>query len=410
MNNRGSILLLVLVFGSVFFIILAALADSVLAENRYQNMLIAKATSFSIAEAGLEHYAWFLSRYPTDLQHGTGQPGPYVIPYADVSGKQIGTFELSVSGVSACGSMQSVDITSKGVATGQSSFYSTLIGRFGSPSVALYSKIVSADGTTHGVDFSTLTPNFASLKTFAQSYGTYLPRISPDQPPYLGYHLIFKSDGTVTISKVTGVAYLQSVVPADKSKVNINDYTLITAESPLQTIALNSGCSFIFVEDNAWIEGTIPQNVTLVAANLTGKGISADIVLRNNITSVRTNGSAGITVIAQRNILIAPDSPMDMSLNGIFVATQGVFGRNNYMNPSKICTVYYETRGTLTVTGTIISKLAPIVRWTNGCAVGKDAGYQTWNMASDPALAANPPPFTPVISTTKQFISWKQIR
>ncbi len=409
MKNRGSILLLVLVFGGIFFVLLAALADSVVGEHRYQNMLVAKATSFAIAEAGLEHYAWFLSRYPNDLTHGTGQPGPYTLAYNNISGTQIGTYELSVSGVSACGSMQSVDIISKGTPTGQTSTYATLVARYGAPTVAQYSSFVAATGNTHGVDFSSLTPNYASLKSSAQSYGTYFPRISPSAPPYLGYHLVFNADGTVVISTVTSVAYLQSVIPADKSKVNLTDFTLITQETPLKTISLNRSCGLIFIEDNAWIEGTVPMSMTVVAANLTGTGTGADVVLKNNLVPSVSNTGSGLTVIAQHNILIAPDAPQNMTLSGVFVAAQGVFGRNNYAYPSKSCTLYYETRGTLTLSGTIVSKLTPIVRWTNGCAIGKDAGYQTWNLTTDPALSGNPPPFTPLISSLKKFIRWQQI-
>ena len=62
--------------------------------------------------------------------------------------------------------------------------------------------------------------------------------------------------------------------------------------------------------------------------------------------------TASLTVIATHDILIAPDSPMNMVLNGVFVAVNGAFGRNNYFSNIG-CTGLYEPRGTLTVSGTI---------------------------------------------------------
>jgi len=408
MKSRGSVMLLVLVFGGIFFILLASLASFVIGENRAQNALRARVEAFSIAEAGLTYYQWFLSHFPTDFTNGTGQPGPYVFTYKNPDGATVGTYSLAIIGSSACGSTQIVDITSTGTPSSYPSVSSVITGRYTTPSVATYATIVD-NGSTPGVTFSSLVSDFASLKTIAQSQGIFIERHEVPQSPHLGFHLIFNVNGTVTINKVLDVNTMNNVKPADASRNSINDYTLILAEEPYQTVPVPSTCGLIFIEDNVWVEGTILGKVTLVVANLTGSGSSPDVVLRGNTAYATNDGSSGLTVIGEHHILIGPDSPTDMVLNGIFVAAKGVFGRNNYYYPGGGCTGEYESRGSLTINGTVVSKLTPRTKWPGGCGAS-DAGYQTQSITVDSQNAANPPPFTPTISSTRKFIDWQQIK
>jgi len=408
MKQRGSIMLLVLAFGSIFFIVLASLASFVLTESRAQNVLRAQAEAFSIAEAGLTYYQWFLTHFPTDLTNGTGQSGPYVLTYRNPDGATVGTYTLAVTGSSACGSTQTVDITSTGTPSDYPSISALLMGRYGAPSVAQYTSLVGS-GSVPGVNFNDLVSDFASLKETAKTAGIYIERHEVPQSPHLGFHIIFNSNGTVTLNKVTEINTLSNVKPADASKNSINDYTLILAEEPYQTVTIPGSCGLIYIEDNVWVEGIIPSKVTLVAANMTGSGSAPDVVVRGNITYATNDGSAGLTVIGEHNILIAPDSPMNMTLHGIFVAAKGVFGRNYYYYPGGGCTGTYESRGTLTIQGTVVSKLTPRTKWVGGCGAS-DAGYQSQTISVDPYNSKSPPPFTPLISTAKQFISWQQIK
>jgi len=409
-KTRGSILILVLVFGSIFFVILTSLASFVLAENRAQDALIGKAESFSIAEAGLTYYAWFLSHFPTDFLNGTGTAGPYDVAYTDTESGAAGNYTLTIAGSSACGSTQIVDITSTGVSSHFPSMLSTLVARYGTPSVAAYAQITNAN-IPPGVTFASINPDFAALKSTAQAQGIYLEAHAVPQDPHLGYHLIFNANGTVTIKLVTGVTTLRTVKPADNpgSYGKGTDYTLIGQEADYQTIVLPSDCGLIFAEDNTWIEGVIPSKVTLVVGSLSGSGSSPDAILLDNITYTVNDGSVGFTVIGEHNILIAPNSPQNLTLSGVYVATNGVFGRNNYVNPSGGCLGTYEPRGALTINGTIVSKLAPITKWVDGCLPG-DAGYQTQTLTVDSKNAASPPPFTPTTSSVRQFIDWQQVR
>lgn len=468
-RHRGSVILLVIVFGAVFFMMLLALAGYVLSQNRVQDVTRQRGEAFAVSEAGLDYYRWFLSHFPGNTTNGTGQPGPYVKSYNDPEYGVEGTYSLSVTGNGSCGLIQSVDVTSTGVPTDAPNVKSVLTARYAAPSVAAYSYIVGSsvwagsdrvingpyhsnggirmDGTANApvssslstwnctssfgcspsqsaapgvvgtgtnsnlwsyptpqVDFAGIAANFASLKTTATTNGIFIPRFSTNTGhspnPHVGYHLVFHANGTVVVTKVTAVTALP-VTPVNSAD-STTDYTLIRTETSYQTYNLPANCGVIFVEDNAWIEGVIPAKVTVVAAGVIDSSFTPDIVLRGNITYAATDGSDGLTVIGAHDILIAPDSPNNMTLNGIFVAQSGAFGRNLYDCPSS-----YEPRSSLTILGTTVSNLRTGTKWLNGCG-GGDAGYQTRTDAFDRQNSTNPPPFTPTTSTQWQFVDWQQ--
>jgi len=255
------------------------------------------------------------------------------------------------------------------------------------------------------VDFAGIAADFTSLKTKAQNNnGIVLLRYSSgssgNSTYYRGYHLIFNSNGTVTIKKVSATASL-TVQPVNASDPT-TDHTVITSESAYQTKTIPSSCGLIFVEDNAWIEGVIPSKVTVVVANVTNTGVAPNAMLPDNITYSGTN--AGLTLIAENDVLVTGDSPNNLTLNGIFIAQNGAFGRNYY---GSSCNGTYEPRGTLTIHGTTVSNKRTGTKWVNGCNSG-DAGYQTRIDAYDRTLASDPPPFTPITSSDFQFSDWRE--
>ena len=476
--SRGSIMLLVIIFGGIFFTMLTAFSSFILVENRAQDVARSRTEAFNIAEAGLDYYRWFLSHFPGDITNGTGHAGPFVIDYSDPEGGVTGTYTLSIASSNSCGSVQSIEVTSKGVPSDAPNVSSILSARYAMPSVAAYSYIVGSsvfagadriingpyhsnggvrmDGTTNApvssslstwncttnfgcnpaqpsapgvvgnggnqnlweypvpqVDFSGIAANFSTLKSAAVANGIHLQQYSSGNVKGAaykkGYHLIFNSNGTVTVNRVTSINKLTNVYPIDYSSGYADDYTLIGNETLYDTYPIPSGCGLIFVEDNTWIEGVVPSKVTVVAAGVIDSSFKPDIVLRGNITYGSTDGTDGLAVISAKNILIAPDSPQNMTLNGIFIAQSGAFGRNFYRYAvSGGCNGLYEPRSTLTIVGTTVSNLRTGTAWTNGCGTGVNAGYQSRIDSFDQQNAINPPPFTPVTSTQWQFVDWQQ--
>jgi hypothetical protein len=143
------------------------------------------------------------------------------------------------------------------------------------------------------------------------------------------------------------------------------DRTLIAAESLYGTYTIPANCGLIFVEDNLWIDGVNDRKVTVVAANVTTTGVEPNVMLPGNLTYAATDGTDGLTLIAENNVLITPNSPQNMTLNGVFIAQGGAFGRNLYSCPGT-----YEPRGTLTILGTTVSNLRTGTQWVNGCGGG----------------------------------------
>jgi hypothetical protein len=465
---RGYLMLTAIVFGSIFLTILGALASYVLSENSLQNNATSKSRGLAIAEAGLEYYRWHLAHYPLDLQNGTGQPGPYTIPYQDPEGGQTGTISLDIRGNTSCGEVTSVDIESTGIPVEDTNAKRTVIARYARPTVAQYSYVlndsvwagsdriingpyhsnggVRMDGTANApvtssltswlctssfgcspnstkngvfgagpnqnlwsfpepqVDFAGIAADFSALKTTATAQGLYLPRYSSGNSNgaayWKGYHLTFNANGTVTIRRVTSTNSL-SVYPVN-SEDNSTDRILIQNETLHSTYTIPASCGLIFVEDNVWVEGTVPSKVTVVAANVTDGDIKPNAYLTNNILYGAADGTDGLTLIAQNNVLIAPNSPQNMTLNGVFIAQGGAFGRNLYQCPSA-----YEPRTSLTIVGTTVSNKRTGTRWKNGCG-WSDGGYQSRVDAFDRKLSTDPPAFTPAVSVDYTFVDWRE--
>lgn len=464
---RGYLMLLALVFGSIFLTVLGALSGYTLIQNRAQDVATGQTRALALAEAGLEYYRWFLAHNPGDLTNGTGQPGPYVLSYTDPEGGAVGTVSLEIVGTNYCGQAGAIDIRATGLPDDGTGATRTIKARYAQPSVARYSYILNdsvwagadriingpyhsnggirMDGTTNApvssslsswlctssfgcspnqtvngvfgsgnnqdlwtypepqLDFAGIAADFNTLKSTAQTSGRYLPRFSTGNSNsaayWRGYHLFFNSDGTVTVRRVSATSRLD-VVPINSSEDD-TDRTLIQNETNYATYTLSADCGLIYVEDNVWIEGTVNGKITVVAANVVNTGVSPNAMLADSITYAGDDD--GLTVIAENNILITPDSPQTMELHGIFIAQGGAFGRNLYDCPSS-----YEPRTSLTIEGTTVSNKRTGTKWINGCGSQGNAGYQTRVDAYDRLLSLDPPPFTPTISTDYMFVDWRE--
>jgi len=260
------------------------------------------------------------------------------------------------------------------------------------------------------VNFEAIAADFSDLQTLAETEGIFLGRYSSGNGGvayHKGYHLIFNGDGTVTVQRVTNEYVMQSVPISNPSAGLVDDYTRIRNESAYDTYQIPADCPLIFVEDHTWIEGSVNGKVVVVAADVDHTGVAPYVIVPNNITYTAYDGSAGLTVIAEDDVLIGPTSPQDMTLNGIFIAQGGAFGRNLYTcsYPS------YDDKGTLTILGTTVSNLRTGTKWTYsgyGCGSNRTSGYQTRIDAFDRRLVSDPPPFTPAVSPGYEFVEWRE--
>jgi hypothetical protein len=465
-HEQGSILLLTLVFAGVFTIIVSSLAGFLLVQQKVERAKADREQAFQIAEAGLDYYKWFLAHFPTDLEDGTGESGPYVHDFTDPEGGTIGQFSLQVSGNAECGTLSSVDITSTGTVTGSPSLARVIFGRYSRPSVAEFSYILNSsvwagsdrqiygpyhsnggirmDGTNYSnvtsavsawqctssfgcnttktepgvfgagsgssfwkypvapVDFNGISVDLVNMKNLAETEGgLYYP------PAGKGYHVILNSNGTMTVYRVNNTS---SVWSYSDENGWVQDPQIITSQTSLGTVAIPSGCSLAFFEDDVWLEGTVSGKVTVVAANVTTPNVSPRIILSGNITYATDSTVDGLTAIAEDSVLIPLISPTDMELHGIFIAQNGRFSRDHYETSGSYkvpnADKAYVTQNDLAMYGTIVSNGRVGTQWT--CGGVYCSGYATRENYYDKNLADSPPPLTPFTSEDYRFIDWRE--
>ncbi|MFC1801941.1 hypothetical protein ACFLY7_00665 [Patescibacteria group bacterium] len=463
-NNGGYIVMSALVFSAIFALLFSGLTGFVLVQNKVQRAKENSDRSMQIAEAGLDYYKWFLAHFPDDLQDGTGEAGPYEHEYSDPEGGIIGSFSLDISGSTQCGDVTSVDIESTGWTEEDPTRTRKVYGKYARPSVAEYSYILNSNvwagssreikGVYHSnggirmdgenqslvrsavadwfctssfgcspnqtvdgvfgdgdgsdlwnfpvvpIDFTGITLNLASMKSLAQSNGSYFG----DSGDY-GYHLVFKNDRSVDIFTVTNLRGVWGYSSENGWQV---EYNIITGESFLQNYELLSDCGLVFLEDKVWVEGEVSGKVTMASANLISPTIDTDVIISGNINYTSTEGIDGLTVIAENSVLIPLNSPDNMEMRGIFIAQNGHFGRNHYYDnylPSQYRD--YVRRNSLEINGTIVSNGRVGTSWGCGYCIDGYTGYASRENSYDRNLMTDPPPFTPFVSDEFKFVEWR---
>ncbi|MBU4480010.1 hypothetical protein KKG48_01015 [Patescibacteria group bacterium] len=461
--KKGSMVLFALVFSGIFIMIFYSLAGFIFVQNKLSFSKENRGVAMQISEAGLDYYKWFLSHYPEDFQDGTGVAGPYEHEYLDPEGGAIGKFSLDIGGNTSCGEVYSVDIESTGWTYKNPDSKRVVYGKYARPSVAEYSYIINSDvwagadrnikGRYHSnggirmdgvnqstvsssvsewtctssfgcspattvdgvfgsgpgfvlwefpvvpIDFNNITLDLVNMKNIAQTIGVYL---APSG--YEGYHIVLKNDRSFDVYEVTGTISIKSYSTEDGWG---HDRYIISHENFVSNYALPVDCGLVFAEDRVWLDGVVSGKVTVASANLIDANQDTDIILSGNITYTTTDGTDGLTAVAEHSVLIPLNSPDDMYLSGIFIAQTGWFGRN-YYRISDLPLTYqtYAKRNLLEMTGTIVSNGRVGTSWN--CSGVYCSGYALRNNFYDRKQAINPPPLTPFSDGEYRFIEWRE--
>lgn len=468
-TQGGYTLVLALVFMLIFGILTTSLAGVVIFQKRVQFRIETEEKAIQIAEAGLDYYKWFLAHFPDDLQDGTGGPGPYVHDYVDPEATTTGQFSLEVTGETQCGIVHAIEINSTGWSNNDPSLTKEVFGKYARPSVAEYAYILNSnvwagndrditgpyhsnggvrmDGTNNSlvtsgvtnwlctssfgcspnstedgvfgagpnfalwgfpapaIDFVGLTVDLVNMRNLAQEQAIYFGELAGD-PDEVGYRFDFLADGTVDVYQVTDTDWVWGY--HSFSAAWERDYDIIATEVFLQNTTTPANCGLIVAEAKVWVSGIITDKVTLASANVTTPGVDTDLIPTGNITYSAYDGSVGLTAIGEDSVFIPINAPDDMTLNGIFIAQNGNFGRNYYT------TTYlpgawdpFALRNNLTINGTIVSNGRVGTRWT--CGGSYCSGYNTRVNTYDRNLATDPPPLTPYVSDDFRFIEWLEV-
>jgi hypothetical protein len=227
-----------------------------------------------------------------------------------------------------------------------------------------------------------------------------------------GYRIVFNADGTFSVYRVTGTLNYPGYTTESGWQ---SERHVIQNQTFVGTYAIPSACSLIYVEDKVWLEGTVRGKVSIAAADVDTAGVSPSIILNNNITYA--NATSGLLAIAEQDVLVGLSVPNVMTLNGIFIAQNGRFGRNHYCQNDCSITAGdqglpgvldpYYARSSLTVNGTIVSNGREGTKWTSGGVFS--SGFQNRSNSYDRDLVADPPPLTPEVSDTYRFIEWREM-
>ena len=466
-THKGALLVLVLVFGAIFFVIAASSLNFFVTQTQVQRAKYQLGQAREIAEAGLNYYKWYLAHYPDDVTNGTGEPGPYVMTYTDPELGDIGEFSLSIASSTFCGEVSSIEITSTGYTYENPSLKQTVYARYARPTVAEYAYIINSnvwagsdrtiigpyhsnggirmDGTNNSIvtsgqetwnctssygcdpedpnapgvfgsgpnsnlwsfpsppiNFTGLTVDLATMRDRAENGGgIYIPPSGA-----YGYRVSFQSDGSVAVRLVDRTYSYWGYSSRDGWQIERN---VIRDDDPYASYTINENCPVIFVEDKVWLEGEVPTRVTLAAADTDTPGVDPSTILNDNITY--STASSGLLAIAEDNVLVGLVVPNDMTLNGIFVAQNGNFGRNYYRTWGfyDVLSIHnaYVTRNSLTMFGTVVSNGRVGTKWS--CGGVFCSGFETRYNSYDRRLVENPPPLAPNTSDDFKFTEWREM-
>ncbi len=465
-RHMGALLILVLIFGSIFFVIISSFMGFVITQSQVQVKKYNYEQAREIAEAGLNYYKWYLAHNPDDITNGTGAPGPYILPYQDPELGAIGEFSLEITSSAFCGDITAIEINSTGHTYAEPSLTREVFGRYARPTVAEYAYIINSnvwagsdrtivgpyhsngvirmDGTNNStvtsgqeswtcdgsmscspggtgatvdgvygdgpdnqlwtfpstpINFTGLTVDLAIMRDKAENAGgIYIPPSGE-----YGYRIRFNSDDTLSIYTVDSTYSYWGYSTEDSWQ---QERHVIDDDDPYGTYSIDPLCPLIFVEDKVWLEGDISTKVTLAAADTDTPGVDPSIILNDNITYTST--SSGLLAVAENDVLVGLVVPDDMTLNGIFIAQNGRFGRNHYD------TWYvdswmrqYVQQDSLSVNGTIVSNGRVGTKWSSGGSFS--SGFQTRYNAYDRDLVTNPPPLAPNTSDDFKFVEWREV-
>ena len=453
-KNKGDALLLLLIIISIFSVVMPPIISWVVTTDKLTQETVAKEQALQIAEAGINYYQWHLAHFPADYRDGTNTNGPYVHNYVDTDTENVlGQYSLVITPPSNGSTV--VTIASTGNTSINPSVKRTITVKYGIPSLAVYSFLsndiiwigpsetvngqmqsnggIRFDGvgnapigsakstytcsanqgspcpqTENGVwgsasqavqsfwqfpvpavDFSALTSNLAALKSGAQSAGIYLPPSNAN-----GYSLVFNSNGTVSVYKVTSLSNDPTGWDVNNNAHNENiDYN---NRSLQYTVAIPSN-GMIYAEDNTWVEGVVHGRVMVTAAKLPYVSSSApNIYIQNNITYLAKDGSDVLGLLSQKDIVVAYGAPSNLEIDAALIAQNGS------------TQMFYYPNGAIKNSISIYGSIMTFGQWTWNWVDGNNnvSGYATTSDTYDNNLLYSPPPGFPLSSSGYKQLSW----
>ena len=448
---KGVITPALLVITGSFLIVIFGMLLAISLQLDFSHRQVASEESLHIAESGVNYYKWHLAHDPDDFTSDVG-----IHDYLDPQGASVGKYNVEVTQPLTGSSI--VEIKSTGWNNDYENVKRSIIAQYGQPSLAQYSFLsnasswygsgITVNGRVHSnngirmdgfntslvtsardtytcgsetgcnpaqtkpgvwgagaggaqglwqfpvpaIDFTSLSFDFDQMRTDAQANGVYLAPSGTQ-----GYHLLFASDGTVTVNSVTGTNYYYGYASEDGCQ---RRYERITSETFIATYNVTNE-PIIFAEDNLWVEGTVRGRVTVVGARFPIGTYNTNIWIPNNLVYAAYDHTNSLGLIAQHDIYYTRDIPTNFRIDGALMAQTGHIIRHGYFSWCGGTTG--AVKNSLTILGAIISFNKSY--WNFGS--GPTSGFVTRTVSYDTDLTYTPPPFFPT-SGEYEFISWRE--
>jgi hypothetical protein len=252
------------------------------------------------------------------------------------------------------------------------------------------------------VSFNGVTSDLGLMKTQAMSPNGNTVNNCTSTGCYFdssyGRQIILKSNGKMDVCRVAQYDSATYAITKYRRNSGSTDCSTCTGQCAPTTYTIpNDG--IIFVENNAWVEGTISsEKISIAAANLIG-GNSANIYIgNNNLLYTNFDGRDIIGLVAQNNVTVIRDSQDNLTIDAALLAQSGRVGRDSY-------TGYNKT--TITVNGSIATNQRYGFAYvdSNGNFAN---GYYNRVLNFDNNLLYYPPPYFPT-GTDYSIDRWEEL-
>lgn len=445
-NQKGSILILAIVFTGIFLIIVVGLLQYVTVLNKSSVAEQDRERAFEVAESGIGHYQWLFTHNPTDYCDGnTPCPtapthGPYTHEYRDPAGDVIGHYDLYID-EPVTGSTIAT-IRSVGYLDSNPTYQRTIEAQLGIPSLAnflflcnsnmafatnshTYGNIhsnggIRFDGTNEGIVQSArdrywcqpihgcnpptehdgvwgvggptdLWRMGVGEIVFANYLSSFSDLKTLSQPANGGYYLPPSGrQGYHLTLQSDGTILIHRVRTASQNGItHEEDYDPASITIPSNGV--------IFAEDNVWIDGVLNGRLTVAAAEFPVETGDVNVVINGNITYARGMGQDALGIIAQHDIELGRWLPDNTVIYATMFAQDGK--------------IYRDTNNTIVQTSLTIY----------GGLIYNEVGYfkrvwQDWVLSGyintyyhfDASLTYGPPPHWPTLGSY-QMIDWREL-
>ncbi len=374
-KQKGSILIMAIVFTGIFLMIVVGLLQYVNVLNQSAEGEEDRERAFEVAESGVHHYQWLLTHDPNDYCDGASecpsQPthGPYVHEYTDPVGDVIGHYELEVDEPTLGSTI--VTVRSTGYLDSTPGYTRTIESQLGIPSLSNFMFLSNSNmafgqnshvyGRVHsngGIRFD--GENDSIIQSAQETYwcqpfhGCRPPQIktgvwgiggpqdlwlypvseivfanylsdfdelkaiadtdNASLPPSgkKGYHLTLLPGGEIQI-QVVRTASQNGIGQEEDYDPQVMDYP-------------SNGV--LFVEDDLWIDGEVDGRLTIAAAEFPVDTGNVNIVINDNITYHSGMGEDAFGLIAQNDIEVGRWLPDETIIYAAMFAQGGKIYRD----------------------------------------------------------------------------------